>query len=141
MHAGLKELLLCCLCWTAACDKTVAPLSRSGIANCGGMSLLSTPPLPLANVTGWVPLGNLNPVAHTFPTDQQYLYYTLGGATSLPVVAPSVIYVTRAKRTQYSTGLEDYSIEFQPCLEVKGEFGHISAIDATLASQLGAFDQ
>lgn len=129
----------------AACDdSSVNPLLDAGAKACApGTAILSTPPLPLASVTGWVPLGNLNPVSHTFPTDHQYLYYSTGGGTSTPIAifSPATMWVTRAKVTQYSTGSSDFAFEFQPCLDVKGEFGHVSSILARIVNELGAFDQ
>jgi hypothetical protein len=141
MTTGARALALCCLIWTAACDNGATSPPGAIIPKCTGAAFFNVPPIPLTNVTGWVPLGNLNPVSHVFPTDHQYLYYALGGAASLDVVAPGIVYVTRAKRSQYSTGLADYSLEFQPCDEVKGEFGHLSALDPALEDLIGAFDQ
>jgi len=141
---NLQLLLLLPLSLTAACDSaTTSPLVSAGASTCApGTALYSTPPVALSSVTGWVPLGNLNPVAHTFPTDHQYLYYSAGGpGVATAVVAPTTMWVTRAKLTQYSTGLGDYSVEFQPCLDVKGEFGHLSAILAKIADRLGPFDR
>jgi len=128
---------------TACDDATVAPLVSAGATTCAtGTALLGTPPLALSAITGWVPLGNLNPVAHTFPTDHQYLYYSTGGpSTAIPVVAPTTLWVTRAKLSLYSTGVGDYSVEFQPCLEVKGELGHLSVLLAKIADRLGPFNQ
>lgn len=133
-----------CLALAACDDAGVSPIVRAGAKACAaGTAILKRSPLPLASVAGWVPLGNLNPVAHTFPTDHQYLYYGTGGASSTPlqVVAPVDLWVTRAKITQYSTGLSDYSVEWQPCLDVKGEFGHVSAVVAKIVDELGPFDQ
>ncbi len=110
-----------------------------------GTALLTTPPVPLADVIGWVPLGNLNPPGHTFPTNHQYLYFANPGsqtARTVQVLAPGNVTVTRARRTTYSTdGHADYSLEFAACAEVHGEFGHVGSIAPTLLPQLGAFDQ
>jgi len=138
MRNVVRSLALCGFLWTVACGNDSTSPPGNNLPKCG-TALFNISPLPLANITGWVPLGNLNPVAHTFPTDHQYLYYTQGAP--LAVVAPAEIYVTRAKRSQYSTGLADYSIEFQPCAEAKAEFGHVSSVDATLEGLLGPYDQ
>lgn len=118
---------------------------RAGAKACAaGTAILKRSPIPLASITGWVPLGNLNPVAHTFPTDHQYLYYAApggGGTTPIQMVAPVDLWVTRAKVTQYSTGQSDFAFEWQPCLDVKGEFGHVSAVVAKIVDELGPFDQ
>lgn len=110
-----------------------------------GTAIFSVSPIALNDVVGWVPLGNLNPPAHTFPTNHQYLYHTNPGGGvlhSVAVVAPGNITVTRARSTTYSSdGHSDYSLDFTACREVSGNFGHIATIDASLASQLGPFDQ
>src|SRR5262249_28674859 len=110
-----------------------------------GTALLTTSPISASQIGGWVPLGNLNPPAHTFPTDHQYLYLKTfgapGGATPAALVAPGSVTITRARQTQYSTGTTDYSLEFSPCRETHGEFGHVTTITSALLAQLGAFDQ
>jgi hypothetical protein len=141
--AGVSVGLIFAFCVATACEDTTAPpLIRAGATSCAaGTDLFSTPPIALGFVNGWVPLGNLNPVAHTMPTDHQSLYYGPTGGASIPIVAPTAMWVTRAKISQYSTGIGDYSLEFQPCLDVMGEFGRVSAILAKIVDQLGPFDQ
>ncbi|MEP6763002.1 MAG: hypothetical protein ABJB66_01765 [Gemmatimonadaceae bacterium] len=100
-------------------------------------------------MTGWVPLGNLGPPGHLFPTDHQYLYVNRpanGNATAtfntVPVVAPANIIITGAHRTHYSaSNLDDYTLDFALCDEVRGTFGHIAALTSDLLQELGAFDQ
>jgi hypothetical protein len=126
---------------TACSSDSTSPLEKAGITMCAaGTAILATPPVPLVSISGWVPLGNLNPPGHTFPTDHQYLYYASATST-MSLVAPSAIFITRAKRTAYSTGQTDYSFEWQPCLQVKGEFGHVASLASSITSALGAFDQ
>jgi hypothetical protein len=127
-----------------ACSDYTSPLEKAGIAKCPtGTAILTVSPIALTSITGWVPLGNLNPPAHTFPTDHQYLYYSIGTPVTapIPLVAPAAMYVSRAKRSTYSTGQRDYSIEFQPCAETKGEFGHVATLTFELDAAVGAFDQ
>ena len=57
----------------------VAPLPpQSGpapLASCGtNLTPFSVSPVAMADILGWVPLGNLGPPGHLFPTDHQYLY-------------------------------------------------------------------
>lgn len=51
--------------------------------------------------------------------------------------------ILAARVTKYSSGttLEDYSVVFSPCAEVRAEFGHVRSLAATLASQIGPFDR
>jgi hypothetical protein len=119
--------------------------STDDLAQCAsGTALFSVSPVPLNDLLGWVPLGNMNPPGHTFPTNHQYLYHTNPGSGTLhtvPVVAPGNVVITRARRTTYSTdGHSDFAIDFAACREVLGNLGHIGALSATLAEQVGAFD-
>ncbi len=115
---------------------------RSFLASCGSNTqLFSVIPLDRTKITGWVPLGNLNPPAHNFPTDHQYIYLTPSGTTT-PLLAPGEVTVTVAKITDYhGAQANDYDITFNSCREVMGEFGHVRSLSASLLSQLGAFDQ
>jgi hypothetical protein len=117
------------------------------VAACpAGTDLFSIPPVAIGAMTGWVPLGNLNPPAHTFPTDHQYIYLADPGTTPVPpvvsVVAPGPVTIYRAKSTHYQeTNRTDYAIAFRRCREVAGEFGHVQSLAPALASRIGAFDQ
>src|SRR4029079_156416 len=98
------------------------------------------------DLLGWVPLGNLAPPGHLFPTDHQYLYINDPGnpasVRSVPVVSPGNITITRAHRTHYSNSdTYDYALEFALCDEVRGEFGHVTSLAPDLLQELGAFDQ
>jgi len=93
---------------------------------------------------GWVPLGALNPPAHTFPTDHQYIYITaVSNGAPVPLYAPGNMTVTGARVVRYSTGAtgEDYGLDFAPCREVSASFGHVRTLSSSLMSALGAFDQ
>ena len=47
----------------------------------------SVAPIPADQIQVVVPLGNLNPPGHTFPSDHAYLYHATGA--TIPVVAPA----------------------------------------------------
>src|SRR4051794_32714151 len=77
------------------------------LASCGSSTtLFSVSPVPDADLLGWVPLGQLAPPGHLFPTDHQYLYINDPGKPSsvrqVNVVAPGDITITLAHRTHYS---------------------------------------
>src|SRR5439155_15876473 len=81
---------------------------------------------------------------HTFPTDHQYIYVN-DPASSAPrrevtVVAPAAMTITVAHQGTQG-GVTDYTLEFSPCKEVYGQFGHVLSIAPSLLSRLGAFDQ
>jgi hypothetical protein len=100
----------------------------------------------ISSISGWVPLGNLNPPAHTLPTDHQYIYLADPAHTttppSVPVVAPGRITIFRARSAHFhETDRTDYAIAYARCREVAGEFGHLTTLAPGLASRIGPFDQ
>ena len=120
--------------------------SPSGSVSCGTTrALFSTSPVALEDMTGWVPLGNIGPPGHTFSTDHQYLYLNntqpQAARREVALVAPSDLVVTRIRRATTTPGITDYTLEFSPCAEVYGQFGHVASIEPTLLSQVGSFDQ
>lgn len=102
-------------------------------------------PVKLTDFFGWVPLGNMNPPGHTFPTDHQYIYVnnpeSQAPRREVDLVSPSDMYITKAHRGTTTPGITDYTIEFSPCTELYGQFGHVVTIESSILSQLGAFDQ
>jgi len=55
----------------------VTPNTRApaGSVTCGtAKAIFTRSPVALTDFFGWVPLGNMGPPAHTFPTDHQYIY-------------------------------------------------------------------
>lgn len=146
MRARLALPIVMAAAVAVACrgDGAGAGPAPKGLASCGtATALFTASPIDPANIRGWVPLGNLNPPSHTFPTDHQYIYLppATGTVPAVPLLAPGAMSVTGARRTNYSTGNVDYSVTFMPCAEVSGEFGHVTSIDASLLARLGPFDQ
>lgn len=135
----------CLVALAIACGNDHGTDPAIDAADCNGTALFTVSPIALANVVGWVPLGNLNPPAHTFPTNHQYLYHTnpgSGAPHTVDVAAPAAITITRASRTTYSTdGHSDYSLDFFVCKQVRGGFAHIASLTPSLTTALGAFDQ
>ncbi|MFO1253521.1 MAG: hypothetical protein U1E77_20830 [Inhella sp.] len=102
-------------------------------------------PIALEQIRGWVPLGALNPAAHTFPTDHQYLYTTAFGGDSrelaIPVRAPAALRITLLYRMQYGNTGADYSLFFQPCADLFARFGHLVRLAPELLAAAGPIDQ
>ena len=81
--------------------------------------------------------------------DHQYLYInrpttgsTAGTLNTVAMVAPANIIITGARRTHYSPAdVDDYTLDFAVCDEVRGTFGHVATITPDLLQELGAFDQ
>jgi hypothetical protein len=93
-----------------------------------GEPFFSVIPLDVANFDAIVPLGNLNPAGHTFPTNHHYLYLANPG-TEVPIYAPGRIWVTMITSSyNHTTTNTDYGIHFYACREVRAYFGHVTAL-------------
>jgi hypothetical protein len=131
MKTSLVWLLLSC-CLLLSCKK------RKGGAtgNCNNaVDSLTVFPLNYAHMDGLVPLGNLNPPGHTFPTDHVYLYLD-NPAVKVPVYSPGNIKLIRINRSQRIMGGsivgEDYSLEFCIGNNYVLRFSHVSELSPTL---------
>ena len=118
-----------------------------------GSPLLTMSPIDLAQVTGVVPLGNLNPPGHTFPTPHLYFYLKRTNpadpldfsfpSVSAPLYAPGNIRVHQVRRSEYSTGplpadhWSDYSIDYGVCRELTGYFHHVTTLSAGFETLVG----
>ena len=132
--------IICCLLVIASCSSN--PGDGSFLDNIPTVSEVGEPffsviPLDNSDFVSIVPLGNLNPTGHTFPTDHHYLYLTDPG-TAVPVYAPGKIWVTMINSSYHHIAdFTDYSIYFYGCREVKAYFGHVSGL---AGSVLDAFN-
>lgn len=93
------------------------------------------------SVLSLIPLGNLNPSGHTFPTDHHYLNFKLGDNGRLPILAVCDGWISIIKATENVTeGFTDYVLTIQPCNEFFITYGHLSGIPDELYSQALPFD-
>jgi hypothetical protein len=142
-------IIACCGAGGTAPMGTSSPDTRApaGSPSCGTTNaIFSMSPVALSDVVGWVPLGNMGPPGHTFPTDHQYLYLNDPGSASVrrtvDLMAPGDIIVTKAHLGTTNPGdVTDYTLEFSPCAETYAEFGHVLTIEPTLLVKVGPFDQ
>ena len=108
--------------------------------------LFEVSPIQLSDLLEIVPLGNLNPPGHTFPTDHLYLHVRMTGAepstpATVAVFAPGRIWITRIQKTQYaSPPSTDYSITFWPCNQFVAYFGHVEQLSENLLIHAGPFE-
>jgi len=121
--------------------------ATKGLIACpAGTAIMTVSPISLTRVDGWIPLGQVGPPAHTFPTDHQYLSWVNPDVTKVSepadVVAPANITVLRVRRVTYSSdNHSDYTIDFSPCSDLMAIFGHVTTLDGAFLAKLGAFDQ
>jgi len=100
---------------------------------------LTNPPVDFSRVSGLVPLGNLNPPGHTFPTGHMYIYFKDPGS-AVNVYAPGNLPVFQLARFKnVTTGFTDYRIELgQPSGTVLF-LSHLSSLSAEMLSAAGDF--
>lgn len=140
--AALTGLLL------AACGD--GGRQRTPLPSCeGNEHPFSVAPISVDLLQAIRPLGTLNPPSHTFPTQHTYWYAKgafLSGLSVLPevpdVVAPGQITLTRVARVEFHDRdyRFDYSVDFAPCDEIYGWFGHLSELAPELIAALEPFD-
>jgi len=128
----------------------VGDLAAQNLPSCGASAPYSLLPTDLSSVTAIVPLGAMNPPAHTFPTDHIYFYLNPldplnpgGPRATTPLFAPGDILVTMIATTEYlsaSPPFIDYGVYFYGCREVKSYYSHIQ-LDPSFSAKVGAIDQ
>ncbi|MBI2650402.1 hypothetical protein HYX04_03745, partial [Candidatus Woesearchaeota archaeon] len=112
----------------------------SGTPSCGDKKeLFTVSHIPISELQNIVPLGNLNPSGHTFPTN--HLYFHLKGfsgdesSSNAPVVSPGNLWVTRIGSSEYTMKgrqIKDYKLDFTVCTEVRGYFIHLTSLSEKL---------
>ncbi len=113
---------------------------QSKFQSCGGKKeFFTVSHIPISELQNIVPLGNLNPSGHTFPTN--HLYFHLKGfsggelASNAQVIAPGDIFITRIGSSEYTMrgrNIQDYKLDFTVCAEVRGYFIHLTSLSEKL---------
>jgi len=109
--------------------------------------LFTTFPVEDGKFSSITPLGNLNPSSHTFPTDHIYVEVadpqhpernTLDKAKSL--IAPADMWILAIKMSEQVGGVTDWAMDFSPCKDVKGQFGHVGSISDKIKNEIDKVD-
>jgi len=100
---------------------------------CDSMPVFSVSPLDIKYIMGIVPLGNLNPPGHTFPTDHIYFHITRAEGADRPDIAtlysPGDLTITRVSASEHvEAGFMDYNIFLKPCEDITVMFYHASSL-------------
>lgn len=108
----------------------------SSLPSCGSnYSFFTSSPVSLSNLDYIVPLGNLNPSGHTFPTD--HVYPQIVNSATVPLYSPGNVTITQISAVDnYSSSTTDYSIYFKPCNEVEVYYLHVKTISTKLSNEL-----
>ncbi len=119
--------------------------SHATLAACpSGKELFTTFPVKEGDYTAIVPLGNLNPSGHTFPTDHLYVeihdprnpaeIIKTSGRKAL--IAPADMWIVGIQKSEQVGGITDWAMDFSPCRDVKGKFGHVGTISTKLQAEI-----
>jgi len=121
---------------------TTTTISADDMPSCGNdTEFFSYSPINLSNLSNIAPLGGPNPPGHTFPSDHLGFYIErlwVIGMHEVEVVSPGDIWITRIAGTEYLSEdpmRTDYSIDFYPCEEFHGWFGHILNLSDKLEAE------
>lgn len=109
-------------------------------AGCPEGAVFTTTPIQSTDLISIVPLGNLNPPDHTIPTDHIYLQIKnnneIDPSASKKVVSPGEMSITKISRSKAvkkgEIFTDDYSLDFSPCKDVEGKFGHLTKLSENL---------
>ncbi len=107
---------------------------------CSSGAIFTTIPINPQKILSVTPLGNLNPPDHTIPTDHIYLVVKNNNEIhpefATAVFAPADITISTITHTvSMKNGKEfsnDYSLDFFPCKDVQGKFGHMTKLSPKL---------
>ncbi|MBI3071312.1 MAG: hypothetical protein HYY84_04210 [Deltaproteobacteria bacterium] len=119
--------------------------SASANIDCDAAAPFTHPPFDAGRIQNISPLGNLNPPAHTLPTDHIYLCFDKN-LPPLDFIAPGAMKVTWTTLTEYIVspfrqGLKDYALSATYCAttidggtpaEARLSFSHVSSVVAAL---------
>lgn len=110
-----------------------------------GKELFTVFPLKESDYDSITPLGNLNPTGHTFPTDHLYVqvsglekygYESGNPANRKALLAPTDMYITKIAKSEEIGGIADYAIEFSPCRDALGKFGHVGSLSPKIKDEI-----
>ncbi len=102
---------------------------------CDGGPYFTSVPIDTQYLRSSIPLGNLNPSGHTFPTDHIYFNFT-DDAQDIPVYAPGDVTVTTISSSENlwaNPPFTDYSINFRVCEDIEAYYIHVHDLSPTLA--------
>jgi len=138
--ASSSLVLVAMACIIAAgCGDTSQPPDNEDspkVGACEGGLAFTVCPVDLDDVSSIVPLGNLNPPGHTFPTDHIYFYLKAAGGTGVTVETPLYalgnMTLTSATASQHvNAGLIDFGVTME-CGEVVLILGHVTTLAANI---------
>lgn len=144
MRKSITALLTGCILLCFSCNKS----SNDSNTNDSGNPVynlvkgaFTVPPFDTADITGLVPLGNLNPPGHTFPSDHMY-FYCFTSQASLNIKSPGNVHIVRIGRTHYNAGAANDHYDYNISLGSDKSYiqwGHVSNLSPRLLAAVNNF--
>lgn len=112
--------------------------SDTDLESCANTNtFFSHSPINIGDFMGIVPLGNLNPSGHTFPTSHLYFYITNsdgeGPSDSVDFFASGDGFITSIRASEHITAkFTDYNLNLKPCEEFILQYGHVQTLSEKL---------
>ncbi|HLC85900.1 MAG TPA: hypothetical protein VJG30_01275 [Candidatus Nanoarchaeia archaeon] len=148
MKNKIKALLIFFLVAVLVFGMFVYRTLNLGISSCNSDKIFFTAsPIAVSSIYGIVPLGNLGPPSHTFPTNHLYFYTQRlkpgdfnSGPVEVPVVSPGDMWITSIASSEHLSGekFTDYSLTFSPCKDFEAYFHHVSSLSPKLSEAFGS---
>jgi len=108
-----------------------------------GKELFTTFPVKEGDYTAIIPLGNTNPTGHVFPTDHIYVEVfdpqnpaLMKTAGRKALISPADMWIFGIQKSEQVGGITDWGMDFSPCRDIKGKFGHVGTISAKLQTEV-----
>jgi len=106
--------------------------------------VFSASPIDIGNILSIVPLGNLNPPSHVFPTDHIYFYISRqeGGDRTKEVAlySPGNLIATSVNAIEHvKAGIVDYNINFVQGNSLHVRLGHVSSLSEDIFGDTSSF--
>jgi len=128
-------------------SQPVAGGNTLSLPACGAGPLFTVSPMSSADYIGLIPLGNLNPPGHTFPTDHIYFEIAAPGNQPPPVKSvrmPGDVWITEIRTLEHLSEqppYTDYSLRFQPCAEYIAYFNHLITVTPQITAAINGNGQ
>jgi hypothetical protein len=133
-------------------NSTLSGCANQRTGKIGSASFTVAPLDVTTDVTAIIPLGNLNPPGHTFPTDHMYFYYTgVAITTADPISSPNphacdggcpVHAIADGYLSEIVTDIENgvvqYKVTFTYTDTFASYFDHVITLDPSIAAQAGS---
>lgn len=112
------------------------------------MDFFDVSPVKFEEYMSIIPLGNLNPPRHVFPTDHIYVllkksYENKKLGTEVPLYIPGDVWITdigvqEEESSSENTPLEEYDIVFYPCKELSFRLAGIVSLSGEILSKFNS---